>query len=45
MKALNDGMQMRSDWELPLCTGDERLTVEWRERRTPPRSPRRCCTG
>lgn len=27
MKALNDGLQMRSDWELPLCTGSERLKV------------------
>jgi len=25
MKGLNDGKQMRSDWELPLCTGEERL--------------------
>jgi site-specific DNA-methyltransferase (adenine-specific) len=25
MKALNDGLQMRSDWELPLCNGRERL--------------------
>jgi len=27
MKALNDDKQMRSDWELPLCTGAERLRV------------------
>jgi modification methylase len=25
MKALNDDIQMRSDWLLPLCTGPERL--------------------
>ena len=25
MKALNDDVQMRSDWLLPLCTGEERL--------------------
>ena len=25
MKNLNEGLQMRSDWTLPLCTGDERL--------------------
>jgi modification methylase len=25
LKALNDGVQMRSDWTLPLCTGAERL--------------------
>ncbi len=27
MKALNDGLQMRSDWELPLCNGSERLRL------------------
>lgn len=25
MKALNDDLQMRSDWYLPLCTGKERI--------------------
>ncbi|MBL6930738.1 MAG: site-specific DNA-methyltransferase [Rhodospirillales bacterium] len=25
MKNLNDDLQMRSDWELPICTGHERL--------------------
>ncbi len=25
MKSLNDGVQMRSDWVLPICTGAERL--------------------
>ena len=25
MKALNDDVQMRSTWEIPLCTGNERL--------------------
>jgi modification methylase len=25
MKALNDGLQMRSDWHLPICNGAERL--------------------
>ncbi|MCS6855465.1 MAG: DNA methyltransferase [Elioraea sp.] len=25
MKALNDDLQMRSDWTIPLCTGAERL--------------------
>ena len=28
MKALNDDVQMRSDWFLPLCTGAERLKNE-----------------
>lgn len=27
MKALNDDLQMRSDWHIPLCTGSERLRV------------------
>ncbi len=27
MKALNEELQMRSDWYLPLCTGSERLRV------------------
>ncbi len=27
MKMMNDEKQMRSDWEIPLCTGSERLTV------------------
>jgi len=28
MKALNGGKQMRSDWIIPLCTGEERLRVQ-----------------
>ncbi|WP_198378412.1 site-specific DNA-methyltransferase [Neoroseomonas rubea] len=28
MKALNDDLQMRSDWLIPLCTGGERLRDE-----------------
>jgi modification methylase len=28
MKALNDGLQMRSDWYLPICSGRERLKVD-----------------
>jgi len=27
MKGLNGDLQMRSDWEIPLCTGKERLKV------------------
>jgi DNA modification methylase len=27
MKKLNGGLQMRSDWRLPLCTGKERLKL------------------
>ncbi len=28
MKMMNDGVQMRSDWTLPICTGRERLKTE-----------------
>lgn len=28
MKALNDDLQMRSDWYLPICTGHERRKVD-----------------
>lgn len=28
MKTMNDDKQMRSDWEIPLCTGSERLMVD-----------------
>lgn len=27
MKGLNDDLQMRSDWEIPLCTGKERIKI------------------
>ena len=27
MKSMNEDKQMRSDWELPLCTGSERIVV------------------
>jgi len=27
MKSLNDNLQMRSDWELPICTGPERVRL------------------
>jgi site-specific DNA-methyltransferase (adenine-specific) len=27
MKALNEGLQMRSDWLIPICTGEERIKV------------------
>lgn len=28
MKALNDDLQMRSDWHLPICSGSERIKVD-----------------
>lgn len=28
MKSLNEGLQMRSDWELPICSGRERVREE-----------------
>src|SRR5208283_4840061 len=31
MKSLNEELQMRSDWYLPLCSGSERLKVDGRK--------------
>ena len=31
MKALNDGIQMRSDWLFPICSGPERLKADGRK--------------
>jgi site-specific DNA-methyltransferase (adenine-specific) len=31
LKHLNDERQMRSDWEIPLCTGDERVRINGRK--------------
>jgi modification methylase len=31
MKALNEDKQMRSDWYLPICAGDERVKAEGRK--------------
>jgi site-specific DNA-methyltransferase (adenine-specific) len=31
MKPFNRGKQMRSDWEIPLCTGRERIKIEGRK--------------
>lgn len=31
MKELNEGLQMRSDWLLPICNGRERLKVDGRK--------------
>lgn len=28
MKGLNDGLQMRSDWRLPICSGRERIRID-----------------
>jgi len=39
MKALNDGLQMRSDWSLPLCTGPERLKDEAGQKLHPTQKP------
>ena len=34
MKALNDDLQMRSDWRIPLCNGKERVKVNGRKAHT-----------
>ncbi|WP_269333545.1 site-specific DNA-methyltransferase [Futiania mangrovi] len=39
MKALNDGVQMRSDWVLPICTGAERLKDGHGEKAHPTQKP------
>ncbi|MEM8824014.1 MAG: site-specific DNA-methyltransferase [Pseudomonadota bacterium] len=39
MKALNEGVQMRSDWTLPICTGHERLKNERGEKAHPTQKP------
>ncbi|MCC6006290.1 MAG: site-specific DNA-methyltransferase [Rhodobacteraceae bacterium] len=39
MKALNEGVQMRSDWTIPLCTGHERLKDEAGAKAHPTQKP------
>ena len=39
LKALNEGIQMRSDWVLPICTGHERLKDVNGEKAHPTQKP------
>ena len=39
MKALNEGVQMRSDWVIPLCTGSERLKTAAGDKAHPTQKP------
>lgn len=39
LKALNEGVQMRSDWVLPICTGHERLKDSQGEKAHPTQKP------
>ena len=39
MKALNEGIQMRSDWLIPLCTGGERLKTAAGDKAHPTQKP------
>ncbi|MEG9861158.1 MAG: DNA methyltransferase [Parvularculales bacterium] len=39
MKALNDDIQMRSDWLLPICSGEERLKDETGTKAHPTQKP------
>ena len=39
LKALNEGVQMRSDWVLPICTGHERLKDDNGEKAHPTQKP------
>jgi len=39
LKALNEGVQMRSDWVLPICTGNERLKDDQGDKAHPTQKP------
>ncbi|WP_284165128.1 site-specific DNA-methyltransferase [Frigidibacter sp. SD6-1] len=39
LKALNEGVQMRSDWVIPLCTGNERIKDEAGDKAHPTQKP------
>ncbi len=39
LKALNDGVQMRSDWVIPLCTGHERIKDDNGDKAHPTQKP------
>lgn len=39
LKQLNEGIQMRSDWVLPICTGHERLKDEAGDKAHPTQKP------
>ncbi|WP_127901510.1 site-specific DNA-methyltransferase [Solirhodobacter olei] len=39
LKSLNEGIQMRSDWVIPLCTGSERLKDDNGEKAHPTQKP------
>ena len=39
LKALNEGVQMRSDWILPICNGNERLKNAKGEKAHPTQKP------
>ena len=39
LKALNEGIQMRSDWVIPLCTGHERLKDDKGDKAHPTQKP------
>ena len=39
LKALNEGIQMRSDWLLPICNGHERLKNEQGDKAHPTQKP------
>ncbi|WP_339108633.1 site-specific DNA-methyltransferase [Thioclava sp. GXIMD4216] len=39
LKALNEGVQMRSDWVIPICTGGERLKDDMGNKAHPTQKP------
>ena len=45
MKTLNDELQMRSDWLLPICSGPEPGCARTGPRSIRRKSPKACSTG
>jgi modification methylase len=45
MKGLNDDVQMRSDWSLPICGGGERLKDDDGHKTHPTQKPEACSIG
>ena len=44
MKALNEDVQMRSDWVLPICTGGERIKKDGKKAHPTQKPERASCT-
>jgi modification methylase len=42
MKAMNEGIQMRSDWVIPICNGHERLRIKMEKKHIQPKNQKLC---